>query len=99
MARFVLRSPENKEGAGRRRRGLPGPSLLRRTRLLSTDVAGEFSSRSPRRVNKGEPGPVFAPLSMAFSFFDLSLASGWGHLERAPHTPSPFVPLGGPLRF
>lgn len=91
MARFVLRSPENKEGRG--------AAQARASGAVPPPQNQAPLHRRGRRVNKGEPGPVFAPLSMAFSFFDLSLASGWGHLERAPHTPSPFVPLGGPLRF
>lgn len=69
MARFVLRSPENKEGAGRRRRGLPGPSLLRRTRLLSTDVAGEFSSRSPPASEQGRTWAGLCASEHGFFFF------------------------------
>lgn len=69
MARFVLRSPENKEGAGRRTRGLPGPSLLRGTRLLSTDVAGEFSSRSPPASEQGRTWAGLCASECGFFFF------------------------------
>lgn len=69
MARFVLRSPENKEGRGAAHQGLPGPSLLRRTRLLSTDVAGEFSSRSPPASEQGRTWAGLCASEHGFFFF------------------------------